>query len=853
MRGLARLAWRSLTARRLRTSLTIAGVTLGVAVLVAALATNAGIAASAERTAANLVGRADLRVTAFGESGLGPETVAAIASTPGVVVAAPVLERRTFLGAASTSGGLPPAVTVLGIDPGADARLHDATVIAGTSLAGAGPKAAPGTGPDAAPGAASALITEHLATTDGYALGSTLTILGAGAPVRATVVGILAGDGPLGAGFGRTVIVSLADAQATFDEIGVRRVDVGLQPGTDPAAVIRAFEARLLAEPYVVTSSADVAASLRASTAEFAATTALIAAIALFAAAFLIFNTMSMTVAERTREVGLLRAVGANRGQVTRYMLWQALAIGAVGSLLGLGLGVLLARAIAASLGAVGTVPLDVPALPVDGAIVAVLVGLAVTVAAAIEPARRAARIPPVEALRPMVERRSTRGARIRWLIVVFVVVGVGGLVAWPRDAGAASATRAVAVYGTLLALTLLVPILVPALARLAGLPFRLPFRLDERLARATLVRDRGRAALTVGALGVGLAIVVALGAVGQNARAVAGAWVADVVPGDVLVTSIRPVGPGETVAADLEAVAGVRLVSPVATFDLAIGGIASDGAAMVGADLAADGRLTLTAGDRATAFAAIDAGGAAIVPRSLADRRDLAVGDRLTAAAIDGSIVALEIVGIAERTLPGRTGEAVIVGWSDASRHLGVVGADAFAIRFEPSEAGVAATALTTVAGLAALEVVPVDRIRGAIDDALLRVFGWFDALALIAVIVAALGIANTLSMNVMERVREIGILRAAGMTRHQVWRSVVVEAGVIGLAGAMVGIVGGLLTGALMVVLAGGRLTPEDLVPWSAVGVALTLGVVLAMLAAAYPARLAARLSIVRAVAYE
>ena len=106
---------------------------------------------------------------------------------------------------------------------------------------------------------------------------------------------------------------------------------------------------------------------------------------------------------------------------------------------------------------------------------------------------------------------------------------------------------------------------------------------------------------------------------------------------------------------------------------------------------------------------------------------------------------------------------------------------------------------------------------------------------------------------MNVIERVREIGILRAAGMTRRQVWRSVVVEAGILGLAGALLGIVLGLVVGALMVVLAGGRLDVATGIPWSIIGLALVLGVVVAMLAAAYPARIASRLSIVRAVQYE
>ncbi len=118
--------------------------------------------------------------------------------------------------------------------------------------------------------------------------------------------------------------------------------------------------------------------------------------------------------------------------------------------------------------------------------------------------------------------------------------------------------------------------------------------------------------------------------------------------------------------------------------------------------------------------------------------------------------------------------------------------------MRFAPGAPASARDDLRAEAAQLALEVVPLDRIQGAISDALGRIFGLFDALAAVAVLIAALGIVNTLTMNVIERVREIGILRAAGMSRQQVWRSVVVEAGVLGLAGALLGIVLGLAVGA-------------------------------------------------------
>ena len=840
MHGLHALAWRGLRARPLRSILTMSGVALGVAVLFAGLATDAGIQASVDRTVAGLVGKADLRVAAFGEAGLTRATLDTIAATPGVAVAAPTFERRTYLGLDLLGPGdaLPAPVTVVGIDPVAEPALHDLTLRAGAPLDRLDEP--------------SALVSATLAHDDGLIVGSELTIQGPEAPTTVRVIGILAGDGPWAGVTGRAVVVPLGTAQAAFAETGLSRVDIGLADGADATAVTDALQRSLLSQPYVLSSPRDLGAAMRASTGDFAATTALIAAIALFAGAFLIFNTLSMTVVERVRELGLLRAAGATRGQLTSFILVQALAIGAVGAVVGVVLGALLAAAMAVWVGTIGDVPLPGPVLTPESAVAAFAIGLAVTLAAALEPARRAGRIPPVEALKARLDLPTARRARLRWLVAVFAMVGAVGLLVWPRSAGDAALVRASAVYATLLVVALCVPLVLPVLARVAGAPFALVVRLEERLARASILRDRGRAALTVGALTVGLAMIVALGGVGEHARAAAGAWVADVVPGDLVVTSIFPRSADEGLDATLSDLPGIAAISPIATFDLAVDGVRTDGAAMVGADLAADGRFRFVAGDRTAALAALDAGGAVIVPLGIADRDGLAVGDILAATAADGSVVTLRVAGITERTLPGRTGESMVVGWTDAER-LGVAGADDFAVRFSPTATADQRAALDDAARSLALEPVTLGRIQGAIGEALDRVFSLFDALALVAVVVAALGIVNTLTMNVFERVREIGVLRAAGMTRRQVWRSVVVEAGVTGGIGAICGVAAGLVIGGLMVALAGGRLEVALGVPWLAVGVAFGLGIGLAMLAAAYPARLASRVSIVRAVGYE
>jgi putative ABC transport system permease protein len=839
MRGLHGLAWRGLRARPFRTSLTTIGVALGVAVLYAGLATNAGIGAAVDRAVGTLVGRADLRIAAFGEGGLSDATLAAVTAVPGVEVAAPSFERRTYLGTGLFGPGpLPPPVTVVGIDPDLEARLHDLTLADGHELASGG--------------APEALVSATLARQDGLTVGDRLGLQGIDAPLYLRVAGIIAGDGPWSGPTGRAVVTRIPIARSVFGAEGLTRIDVGLAAAADPAAVARAIETDLTREPYVLSAPRDLAASLRASTGDFAATTALIAAIALFAGAFLIFNALSMTVVERVRELGLLRAAGATRSQLTAYILVQASVIGVVGSAVGLILGLALAGGVAAWLGSIGQVPLGAPVVTAGDATAALAIGLGVTLAAALEPARRAGRIPPVEALRARLDLPTARRARLRWLVGVFAVVGVLGVFIWPRGAGDAASLRALAIYVVLLGVALLVPFALPGLARIAGAPFAAFTRLEERLARASVLRDRARAALTVGALTVGLAMVVALGGVGQHARAVAGAWIADVVPGDLVLTSIFPRGLDEGIDETIGGLSGVVSVSPVATFDMAVDGVRVDGVAMVGADLEADGRLRFVAGDRTAALVALDDGGSVIVPAGVATRDGLGLGSTIAATAADGSLLTLRVAGVAERTLPGKTGESLIVGWPDAER-LGVAGADAFAVRYAAAASAADRAFVADEARSLALEPVSLHRIQGAVGEALDRVFGLFDVLSLVAVVVAALGIVNTLTMNVLERVREIGVLRAAGMTRRQVWRSVVVEAGITGLAGAICGATTGLVVGGLMVMLAGGRWELATSVPWLAVAAAFVLGVALAMLAAAYPARLASGISIVRAVGYE
>lgn len=833
--GLNRLAGRTLAARPLRSFLMILGVALGVGVLSASLTMGAGLDTAIDRTVRDLVGNADLRVSAFLERGLTDQTVDAIRDTEGVAIAAPTIERRTFL-APITGQPVNGAVTVLGVDPGPYGQLHPMVLVAGAPLV--------------RPNETSAIITESLAT-DGYVIGSELTIQGVGAPAHLRVIGILAGSGPLAGSAGRTVIVPIDTARAVFGLSGISRVDVGLEPGASSTVVAGHFADRLTAEPYVLASPADLAASLRASTANFQATTALIAAVVLFVGAFLIINAMSMTVGERAREVGLLRAAGATRSQVVRFVLSGAVILGLLGSLLGIAFGAALGAIIAGSIRSLIGFTAPVDSVSNASLALAFIVGLGITVAAAIEPAIRTARISPVEAIRAQLDLPAVRRGRLRWLVVVFTAVGVMALLVWPPAAGAVGVDRALAVYGTLLVATLATPFMLPPLARLVGWPLAHVVRLEERLARGSLARDRSRAALTLGALVVGLSMIVALSWTAQAAHERASAWLVDVVPGDDVVTSIRPVAPDEGIREVLAAVPGVASVTPIGAFDLAIRGIRVDAAAIVGADFLSDGRLTFVGGDRTTALRALDLGGTAVLPAAAAERLGLGVGDTISLALGDGVTLDLKIGGVVEHSIPSGGGEAILLGWPDASGPIGVGGADAFAVRFAPGAPSSAHDALATVASSLALEANPLSRIQGAVSASLGRVFGLFDALALVAVLVAGLGILNTLAMGVLERVREIGVLRAIGMSRRQASRMVVVEGIVLGLVGTVLGALVGLAVGAILMVLTG-DFDPSLPLPWGSIALAAALGLASSVIASYYPSRLASRVSIVRALKF-
>lgn len=837
------LAWRGLVDRPLRSALTASGVAIGVALVMATTITSQASAEAVERRALEAFGAADLRVRAFGDAGLSRESLVALEEIPAVELAAPVTERRLLL---TTLPGPEEQIfnlAVIGVVPEHETALRRHRLAAGEFLDQGDTWGI--------------VVGEDWADAHGLGVGDELLLTGSNEgtpPLR--IIG-LSSEHPL-----------VSSTDGGFAYVNRAALDEGLQFESpisyidldlDPAQVVTVQQAidEVVNEPFVVETVTDARAQLDRLERSFVGMTFIFGALALFVGASLVYNTLAMTLVERTREIGLLRAAGATTRQVMRLFLAQGIAIGALGSsagvVLGVGLAVVMLRTGTDSGASNATLPISL-----GGAAFAFLLGAGVTLVASLGPALQAGRVTPVDALRPGTQPVRSVWARLRWLVVAEIVVAGAGAILYPMEKGAAPVSSILLVAGGLLAAVTVTAFLLKPIGRIIGWPFEKVFGAEGRIGRANLGRDHARSGLTVGALMVGLATIVALGAVADSARATGQRWVDSVLPGGFAIRSAVPLDV-ELYRPTMEATAGTSDASPVVN---ATATTLRDGhrvgVSVAGIDptvFESSGSLLFVDGDRATVFDRLREGGAVVVPEPVARRDGLELGDMLVLETDIGE-TSLEVAGVIAYTLPARSPDgALLVSLDDARTEFGATGAALWVMVPNdemPAEAyvwSVRATA-ASLAGEALTSRELVDELARSLDE----LVSFFDVLALVAVVVATLGIVNTLTVGVYERVREIAILRAHGMTAGQVRSMIVVEAAIMGAVGGLLAGVCGLLLAGLVVRLG----ATEDFgtglsLPLPLLGGVVVLGTLVAAAAALYPARLASRLPIVTAVQYD
>jgi putative ABC transport system permease protein len=662
--------------------------------------------------------------------------------------------------------------------------------------------------------------------------------------------------------FGGTTVVGLVlpEAQRVLGIVGrFNELQVAGKPGTTPEALTADLRQALPRSVVVRTGKEQAAKQSRDIRKNLGfLTTALLAfaGISLFVGAFIIFNTFSITVAQRMREFALLRTLGASRPQVLRAVLGEGLALGIAGSIVGLGLGLVTAVGLRALFSSVGVeLPSSQTVVATRTIVVALVVGTLVTIASSLAPALRATRVPPIAALRagfgssPKGPSRITTG-----LAGLLTAAGVALMCLGLFGGGSSSAALGLMGGGaaaTFLGVALLSPYLVRPLASAIGRPIEALTGITGRLARGNTTRQPGRTAVTAAALMVGVALVTFASIFAAGARDSIAKAVDDNLKAALVVQSTDGFSPFPAGALQGAAQApGVSGVSPVRFSQAEARGMGKRSITGVDPTTFRDlYAIEIKQGGDA-AFTSLQ-GRVALVKKKLADEHHLRIGSVVQLRTPTDARIAVRIAGVYEdkadmlADLTFDNGE-LQRDFGERKDAFGLVGV-------QPGQ-DVKAVERAVKAMLdrdfPATEILTAKEFKDQQAGQVNQLLGLIYALLSLAIIVSLFGIVNTLVLSISERTRELGMLRAIGTSRKQVKRMIRWEAVITSLIGALLGAVVGTVLAVLFTrPLDGFVLT----IPVATLLVLLVLAGVAGVMAAVLPARRAARLDVLDALAYE
>jgi putative ABC transport system permease protein len=681
----------------------------------------------------------------------------------------------------------------------------------------------------------------------GIEVGDRVTVLLRGPAEEFTVAGLVGfatSDNLAGAaltGFRPDVAQRVLGSPGTFSEIAV-----AAEEGVESDALQSRLAAVLPESVEAVTDEAVIAESadaVKEGLGFFSTALLVFAAISLFVGAFLIFNTFSMLVAQRTRELALMRALGASRRQVTGSVLLESVVVGLLASVVGFALGLGVAVGLRGLLGAMG---IDLP----DGETVvrartlvaALVVGVGVTAAAALVPARRAARISPVEAMRESgpAEDRSLvkRGIGGGVLLLAGVALLAGGLAEGELPLVGLGAVL------SFLGVATLSPFVARPVTGLLGAPFA-RLGIPGRLGRGNAVRSPRRTSATAAALMIGLALVSAVSVLGASIKTSVVAVVERSLGADYVLHT-ETWSPYSTEVA--EALRDEPGIAAVAAF--------RDGEARVGDKItylqgvepdALEQVLKLDVVDGS--IAALDAGELAMSEEAAA-AQGLRVGDEVpvTWSATGEQSMTLGAVYAANEFAGDVLVSDVVI---DANTTSNLVNVVAVSIADDASPAQTRAAVDEAVAPFPNVIVEDQAEFIAAQEKQLDQLLNAITVLLVLSVLIAVLGIINTLALSVVERTRELGLLRAVGLSRRQLRRMIRVESVIIAIYGALLGLGVGIAFGWALVRALREQGITEFTLPVDRLVLVLVVAAIAGVLAAALPARRAARLDVLQAVA--
>jgi putative ABC transport system permease protein len=859
MLRLESLALRNLRARPARTLLTLAGIVLGVAVILAINVTNQSTLASISAVFDEASGKAHLVIEPASSSsgGFDRSVLNRVHLVPGVQLAVPSIRVRTMpadeadrwrieilLGGSTTN-----ELLLYGIDPALDHQARTYELEAGRFL-------------DHDGAAYQVVLVGDYAREHHVQVGKDLVVMTPDGTERLRVVGLMQKRGPGRLNNGNFGVVPLEAAQRIWSRgRNLDQIDVVATPDAaataDGLAALKQRLAERLGAGYSVVYPAERGQLITRMLSAYQQGLGFFSLIALFVGAFLIYNTFSMTVVERTREIGLLRALGMTRRQILQLILTEAVILGGVGSMAGVFGGIVLARGLIRFLSGLVSTQVTETAIPIEGLLVSLAVGGLVTLVAALYPAWQASRISPLAAL--TARARTEPGALLRygWLPgLVLIVLAYLALYVIPLRREVQYPVGSVAILGMFLGATLVVPATIDLLERLIRPLNVWVYGAQGRIGSANIRRAAGRTALTVAALMVGVAMILGINGVTESFRRDLLSWVDTAIGGDLYVRSPQPLP--VDMWRRLEQVEGVAVASPLRYLQVRLShfndtlvyvALDPDSYDRVGSFQFTDGHS-----DDQVRLARLKQGGAVFISSVVADKYGLAQGDTAWIETARGA-QPFEVAGV---VIDFTNNGYVIDGTrEDMRRYFGLNDVQGFVVKVAPgTDPQVVAQRIDADYGRRRhLNVESGESFKRRVLALADQAFALLSVLALIGLVVAALGVINTLTMNVLERQREIGMLRAQGMTRRQVAEMVLAEAGTVGVIGGTFGIVFGFFMSRVFVlatnVLAGYVIDYAFPLTGLIASVVVALGV--SQVAALYPARRAAAVNIVEAVQHE
>ncbi|MGQ4385027.1 ABC transporter permease [Streptomyces sp. SAS_270] len=702
-------------------------------------------------------------------------------------------------------------------------------------------------------GANEVALDAETARRAGYKAGDTVRMSVDGPVLAPTVTGTFTtDDGNVAAG-GSLTLFDTATAQKLFDRVGeYDEIDVKAAAGTSQSALRGALDKVLPKDTTYTTTGRqladDQAEQIATATSGMRTGLLVFAGIALFVGTFIIANTFTMLVAQRTRELALLRAVGASRRQVTRSVLLEAFLVGAVAAVTGLVAGIGIGAAMRSLMGSLGATVPDGPLVISPGTVAtALLVGIVITMLAAWLPGRRAAKIPPVAAMSSVHAKATTKSLVVRNTIgALFAGAGVA-VVLYATTMNGSDGQAPMGLGAVLLIIGVFV--LTPLLSRpliAAAAPLLRVFGISGKLARQNSVRNPRRTAATASALMIGLTLITGMTVMAGSLQKSIDKMAGSAIKADYIVSMANGNSLSPDVEKKLANVDGVTDTSPLRNAPSRIDRTTEY---LTGVNGDAIGKLT----DLTVDSGAFKVGGTqVVVDDGTAKSHGWKAGSHFTVAYEDGRKQQLTVAGVYESN-------ELIQGIMLDTATLAPHESDAADMQVMLKTSGGTSDAVKDKLEKAlgdnpAIKVQDKKDLSNEIAKMFTLMLNMLYGLLAMAVVVAVLGVINTLAMSVFERSQEIGMLRAIGLDRKGIKRMVRLESLVISLFGGVLGIGLGVFFGWAAGELLGSRMATYELVlPWARMGVFLLLAATVGVLAALWPARRAARLNMLTAIKSE